>query len=130
MLFLLTASFGQVNTIKVKKLKPTSACFPNGKDGIEKYFDTTLVERLKYRSNVPEKIQLRALVYIDEMGGINKVDLIKGSTFRDIDSMFVHSFFKMPKWIPATNKTGNNCKDKQFVPLNIKFESKSQTMFH
>jgi hypothetical protein len=123
-LFILTASFGQVSTIKVKKLKTTSATFPYGKDGIEKYFDTALVERLKYRLSIPEKIQLRALVYINEIGRINKVDLIKGSTFPDIDSMFVHLFFKMPKWVPATNKAGHTCKDKQFVPLNLKFNVK------
>lgn len=77
--------------------------------------------KLIYRQNTPEKIQFRAWVDINAVGKITKINLINGSGFPDIDSTFIDAVKKMPLWTPATNENGNNCKDKQFLPYNIKF---------
>jgi hypothetical protein len=53
---------------------------------------------------------------------VTKVKLVKGSSYPDIDSIFVDAVKKMPLWTPATNEHGNKCKDKQYLPLNIKFD--------
>ena len=84
-----------------------------------KYFDTTLVRKLTSRQGSPDKIQFESWVNIDENGKINKVTITKSSGFKDIDNLFIEAVKQMPKWLPATNDIGNNCKDKQFLPLNI-----------
>lgn len=83
------------------------------------YFDTTLVRKLALRQDTPDKIQFESKVSITENGKINKVTVIKGSGFKDIDNLFIEAVKQMPKWLPATNDLGNNCKDNQFLPLNI-----------
>jgi len=117
-----TTLCGQVQKIKVQKLKFVPASYPGGKDSLTKYFDRTIVDKLKYRLNVPDKIQFRSWVDINAEGKITKVNLVKGSGYPDIDSTFVDAVRKMPFWTPATNEIGNKCKDKQFLPLNIKFD--------
>ncbi len=82
-------SFGQVSKIKVKKLEPSPALFPGGRDSLTKYFSKAIVQKLNFRSDNPKKINFRAWVDINELGLVTKVELTNGSTIPDIDTLFV-----------------------------------------
>ena len=118
-LFQLTVIFGQVQTIKIRKEKFVPAIFPGGNDSMQSYFNRTVVDKVKYMQNAPDKIQFSSLVDISADGKITKVRLIKGSSFPFIDSLFVDAVRKMPTWKPATNEVGKKTKDKQILPLNV-----------
>jgi hypothetical protein len=118
--FFTLVTFGQVQKIKVKKLTPTPATFPKGKDSIAKYLNYHVLKTLNGRQNLPESIKFKAYLDINSKGEVSKVTLTQGSTFPDIDSLFIRSVRKM-KWKPATNDKGVHCNDKQFLPYNIDF---------
>lgn len=121
-LFILVAAVlsGQEEKIKVKKLVFTPAEYPGGKKGLNDYLQRTVVRQIANRTNLPEKIDLKSWVDLDENGQVMNVVLVSGSGFSDIDSTFIDAIRKMPLWEPATNETGIKCRDKQTVSLKFR----------
>jgi TonB family protein len=118
-LFCLTA-FGQTEVIKIKKEQAVPALFPGGNRAMGSYFRKTIGSQILARLSSSQAVEFKALVEISAAGKITKVDLLKRSGDRVIDSAYVKAVKNMPDWVPARNELGRNCLARQFVVFKIK----------